>query len=469
MRKSFAAEIAKGAEFQRALKMFSVSDADAQNRERVIKTVIDNTMEVNSMFWSKNNRKAFAASVTAGNLDGTTIYAAVMRSFVNSVAPIFAVQRAMDTPKQQLMYIDFYDILNNELIVPNIGPDKAWLDKNNSVTEVLDPSTPYVISSGNPIMPRTFMAEIYEGSKLLGKIVDDGAGHFMASPGLIKEGSAINYNNGGSSTVTLDWAAGLAANKITYNVVFDVTAKDDVNRAFGKSDYYNMITEPLLVPVERNILTDHAMAKQGIINNDELYANFVENEYTKAINNKVYQGLINNYSGDTWQIDLSSFSLAAGRIDTLKTAFKNALTQGENRIAENTYKEAKVTGILAGHEAVDMFNLLTQEQGWIKNENRSYYKDIVGWLDQVPVVLTNTPGLGTDEVMLTHRTADGQVAPLFHGIFLAPTDLPIVANYRQITDYTTGLYSMEGFGYTSSKLCLKIKFKTPEDIKIARM
>ena len=469
MRQTFAEKIASQSDFQRKLKFFSVSDMDAQNRENVIKAVINQTMEINALWEKKSGRRAFAASVTAGNLDGSTIYAAVMRSFVNNIAPIFAVQRVMDTPKQQLMYVDMYDILNNELIVPNIGPDKAWLDQTNSVTEAIDVSVPYTITSGDPVLPKTFQATLSNNGTVVGTIIDDGAGNFLASPGLLADGSQIVYNNGGASTILLKFAAGLTANQIMYNVLFDVTSKEMVNRAYGKSDYYNMETSPLLVPVERNIITDHAMAKQGIINNDELYANFIENEYTKVINNMVYRTLLNHYVGDTYQIDLSSFSLAAGRIDTLTRAFKNALTQGENRIAEQTYKEAKVTGILAGHDAVDMFNLLTQEQGWVKNENRSYYKDIVGWIDQVPVVLTNTPGLASDEVMLTHRTADGQVAPLFHGIFLAPTELPIVANYRQITDYTSGLYSMEGMGYTSSKLCLKIKFKYPEDLKVVKL
>lgn len=467
MRQTFASKIAKGADFQRALKMFSVSDQDAMNREAAICRVIENTMEINEMY---NKRRGFAASVSAANLAGSSVYAAIMRSFVNSIAPIFAVQRSMDTPIQELMYVDFYDVLNKELIVPNIGADKEWISKDsNASTEVLDPKSDWTLSGADPIIPRSFVAELYKGDQLKGRIVDDGAGNLLASPGILGDNSMIQYNNGGTATVLLNWAAGLDADKLSYKVLFDQTSKDVVNRAFGKTDYYRLATEPLLVPVERNILADHAMAKQGIVNNDELYANFVENEYTKAINNKVFKSLVNNYVGDTWQIDLSNFSLAAGKVDTLKVAFKNAINQGENRIAENTYKEAKITGILAGHEACDMFNLLDSTQGWVKNMNRSYYKDIVGWLDEVPVVLANTPGLASDEAILTHRTADGQIAPLFHGMFLAPTELPIVANYAQLTDYSTGLYSMEGFGYTSSKLCLKMKFKAPQDIKIARM
>lgn len=478
MRKSFSAkrEAATNADFQRKLKMFSVSDHDAMLREAAIVRAINNTIDLTDYVMRKRGQFAGGASVSSANLDGSMIYSSIMRSYVSSFIPIFAVSRDMDAPKQQLMYTDFYDLLDQQLIVPNIGPDRAWVEKvwdgthgANPVTETLNPATPLTITAGTPILPRSFKAIIKKDNVVKGEIYDNGQGGYFATPGILAStGSNIIYNSGTSSTVHLVFETGLDANKIEYTCIFDQTADDKVNRAFGKNDYYNMQTEPLLVPVERDVISDHAMAKQGIINTDELYANFIETEYTKAINNKIVRTLTSNYTGDSYRADLSHFSLAAGQAEALSRTVKHVFAQAENILAEQTYKEAKVTGILAGHKSVDLLNFLTPDQGWVKNNNRGYYKDIVGWLDGAPVVLANQ-GIAEDEVMLTSRTEDGQIAPIFHGIFLAPTDLPVVANYAQITQYTSGLYSMEGFGYTTSKLCTKIKFTVPSDLQVVRI
>lgn len=474
----------KGAEeFEKKVKMFSVSNADAQFKRKAYARTIEQTAEISDMVMNRNTRKVFAggASITSANLAGVSIYAGIMRAMVNSVAPIFSVQRNIDAPEQKIMYVDFYDILNNNLIVPNIGPDQAWADQNKHTVETLslDTTNNSTHTAGTPIIPRSFKAEVYArvtdnttgitSEQIVGTIVDAGDGSFIATPGLIEPTSKITYNNGGTSGFVLNFVANpdRQLTKIDYACVYDVTADDEVNRAYGKVKYYDATTSPLLVPVERNVISDHAMAKQGIINQDELYANFIENEYTKAINQRCFNALIAGYTGDTYELDLSGFSIQGGFYETIVRSFKSLLTQAENVLAAQTYKGAKCTGYLASPEAINMFDLMVPGDGWVKNVNSTYYKDIAGWFNDVPVV--RCTDLGAGELMLTMRTDDGYVAPLFHSMFLAPTELPVVANYQNMTKYATGMYSMEGFGFSSSALCVKLKVKSPQDLTLKRL
>jgi hypothetical protein len=465
--KILGAEGAK--QFDKKLKMFSRTDADENFRRKAYADTIATTMEINDMVMGKNGKRSTyaGASVSASNLAGVSIYAGIMRSFVESIAPIFAVQRNIDAPAQKIMYVDFYDILNDNLIVPNIGADQAWTDKARQTTETLDlsTSTTFTITGGWPITPHTFKAVVYDAAGAeAGTIYEDGNSRFIATPGILANtGSEVSYHDG---TVKLVFAAN-TFKKITYACVWDNTEKDEVNKAYGKTKYYDVETSPLLVPVERNVVSDHAMQKQGIINSDELYANFVENEYTKAVNQRIFDAILQGYQGDTYQIDLSSFSLAAGLYETIVRSFKALLTQLENELARQTYKGAKCTGYLASPEAVNVFDLMNAGEGWVKNLGSTYYKDIVGWYNDVPVV--RCVDLGEGEIMLTHRTDDGYLAPVFHAMFLAPTELPVVANYQNMTKYASGLYSMEGCGFSSSKLCIKAKVILPNDLKLVKL
>ena len=475
MNKDFIASIlgAKGTqEFDNRLKMFSLSEEDAAMRRKAFADTIAQTMEINDRVAGRSRRSfAGGASLSSANLAGVSIYAGVMRSFVQSIAPIFAVQRNIDAPSQKIMYVDFYDILNNELIVPNIGADRAWADKKRHTIDTITPGSTSTIVPGTPLVPKTFRAEVYNVAgttrTLVGTIVDGGNGKFLATPGMIKDTSKIEYNNGGASTIQLDFEAGLTATQLEWVVVYDVPGDDEVNKAYGNVKYYDVDTTPILVPVERNVIADHAMAKQGIINQDELYANFIENEYTKVVNQRVFDALVQGYSGDTFEVDLSSFSLASGFYDTIVRTFKSALAQAENQLAAQTFKGAKCTGYLASPEAVNVFDYMTPGDGWVKNMNSTYYKDIVGWYNDVPVV--RCLDLPAGELMLTVRTDDGYVAPLFHAMFLAPTELPVVANYQNMTKYASGMYSMEGFGFSSSALCVKLKIKTPAELGLKKL
>jgi len=467
----------KGAEqFENKLKMFSASEADCNFRRKAYADTIATTMEINDMVLGSSKRKTFSgASVSASNLAGVSIYAGVMRSFVESIAPIFSVQRNIDAPAQKIMYVDFYDILNDQLIVPNIGADQAWTDKTRQATEVLDFTSSHLvtITGGWPITPKTFKAVVYAADgTVLGTIYDDGAGNYIATPGLLDGTAAtanqsISYNSGVIKMTFPTTGLGSGAKRMTYACVWDTTDKAEVNKAYGKTKYYDVETAPLLVPVERNVISDHAMQKQGIINSDELYANFVENEYTKAVNQRAFDAIIQGYTGDTYVVDLSNFSLASGFYETIVRSFKALLTQGENQLAKQTYKGAKCTGYLASPEAVNVFDLMNAGEGWVKNVNSTYYKDIVGWYNDVPVV--RCIDLGEGEIMMTHRTDDGYVAPLFHAMFLAPTELPVVSNYQNMTKYTSGMYSMEGFGYSSSALIVKLKVILPNDLKLTKL
>lgn len=481
---------AKGAEeFENQMRLFSNSNATLDARRKCYADTIRATLDINDAILgadAKKGRKAFAdciaggASLSSANLAGVSIYAGIMKSYVQSIAPIFSVQRNVDTPRALIQYVDFYDIINGKNVAPNIGKGEAgwsddieWTDADGTEPGAGDNkvSGMYVTSdnktikviTGTSVLPRSVKLDCYgaEG-KFVGSVYDDGHGDLVSKPGLITTGTIV-YSSNGTSTASINVEVGGEVEKVKLSYVRDKSAEQKLNRAYGRTKYYDMNTKPLLVPVERNIIADHAMKKQGIVNNDELYANFIETEYTKAVNERCFKSLLGNYIGDTWEIDLSQFSISNGFYDTLIRSFRAMLTQAENELARKTYKGAKCTGYVAGPDAVDVFDLMGPDMGWVKNVNSMYYKDVVGWYNDVPVVRCDDSELiASDEIMLTHKTVDGYIAPLFHGMFLAPTELPVVSNYDNMTKFSTGMYSMEGFGYTTSQLCLKVKIKLAE-------
>jgi hypothetical protein len=176
--------------------------------------------------------------------------------------------------------------------------------------------------------------------------------------------------------------------------------------------------------------------------------------------------VVNAYQGDVFTADLSNFNLAAGRYDTFIRTFQSLLVDGESQLGNQTYKGAKVTGILAGAQIANIFQYMTENEGWIPNTKLGYFKDLIGWYKGVPVVRwTNTESniakVADDEIYLTVRTPDGELAPAGRGTFITPTDLPEIGNFKNPTQVVDGMFSLESVRPLTSKLVTKLKITLP--------
>jgi len=455
-----------------ALKLFSVSQQDADLKAAAYIKAMAFTAELEDAAMRNGDRRRVLKFASAGqapgmgnaNLRGTTLFPATILNYVSGISSIFAVERDIATPGEDLQFVDFYSMLDGSSILPNLGKDASF-GKNiytKDYTSLLDGTeVSFAITIGQNIIPRTikFKATL-SGSTY--EIYDDGNGNLLAAPGILAD-SVINYNTG---AITIEFATAPAAtnDKLTLVVSLDSPAEDEIDKLAGEVKYFHVDTNPIIIPLIRNILTDAALNKQGVIDPNALYTNLIQTQYTKATNEKCVDALVRGFSGNTYTADLSAFTIASGRYDSLIRTIQSTMVDAESLLGQQTYKGAKITGILAGRKAANLFQYMNSDEGWIPNQQLAYFKDLIGWYKGCPVVRwDDSTVVADDEMFITHKTIDGQLAPVARAMYITPTDLPEVGNFKNMTQVSDGMFSIEGFEPTTTKLTLKLKFTLPNN------
>lgn len=462
-------------EAQTSLKLFSVSQQDFNARLNAMAESMALTAMLEDRAAAKGAKRVLFAATAPGmgaaNLRGTTIYPATILSNVSSIVPIFAVERSGDMPSFDLQFKDVYNLATSDTILPNLGPDapfgKSSTEKDLSSLLAAastgdNPTYKVIYQPGIAVIPRSVKYVLTEANGTKYEIVDNGNGKLLAEPGLLADGS-VNYRTG---DMMIQFSGAHASATLKVFAAFDTPAEDEVEMAGVETKYFHIDTEAVIIPVKRNIVNDAADYKQGVTDPDQFYNNLIQTLYTKKLNEMTVGAIVNNYTGNTYTADLSNFNLAAGRYETFIRTFQSLLTDGESKIAAQTYKGAKVTGILAGAQISNVFQYMTEQEGWIPNTQLGYFKDLIGWYKQVPVVRwTNNESdeakVADDEIYLTVRTPDGQLAPAGRGTFLSPTDMPEIGNFKNPTQVVDGMFSLESVRPLTSKLVTKLKITLP--------
>lgn len=468
-------EILKSKVAVQSLKLFAQSEPDLKMKLKAYSAAMGNTAFLEDLALSRGAKRnvmnfsatAGAPGLGAGNLRGTTIYPATILSYVTSIASIFAVEREMDTPQADLQVMDFYNLLTGDSVLPNLGKDAPFgasaLDKDLSGS-VNGTNKEFSLESAVAIVPKSVEVIVVTPMNTIISMVDNGNGKLLAEPGFLTEAS-INYKTGSISFKT---ATAPATNtKIKIHAILDTPAEDSVEVMGGENKYFHVVTEPIVIPIQRNIVTDAAMSKQGVIDPNMIYTNVIQSQYTKRINEMVVAAIVAGYEGDTYTADLSDFDLAAGRYDTLIRTFQSIITNAETILGQQTYKGSKCTGILAGAQVSNLFSYMTPAEGFTPNLKLGYFKDLIGWYKGIPVVRWDATSnvlasVADDEMYLTHKTEDGQLAPVVRGTFITPTDIPEIYNFKNPTQLRNGVFSLEGVRSTSSKMVVKVKVVLPE-------
>lgn len=451
-----------------SLKLFSTSDMDLALRTNAYMNAMAETarLEDIAIRGGAKRRVALFASegapgMGAANLRGTTIYPATILSYVSSIAPIFCVERSMDTPRADLQFMDFYSLVDGDVVTPNLGKDRVF--GKNAFSKDLTPSidgttTAFSVATGVALIPNSVRIIYTDGTNKVEVIVDNGNMTLLGAPGLLKSGT-VNYKQG-NIDFEFNTAPATGA-KLVVNAAQDTPAEKEVDKLAGESKYFSVQTAPVVIPIIRNIISDAALNKQGVIDPNTLYTNLIQTEYTKLINSMVVETLIGAFDGNTYTADLSSFDLAAGKYETFIRTFQSLIVDGTSILGQQTYKGSRVTGILASRDIANVFGYMTAEEGWTPNDQLAYFKDLVGWYKGIPVVRWED-SIEDGTMYLTHKTDDGQLAPCIRGMFITPTDLPEIGNFGNPSQITNGMFSLEGVRPTTSKLVVKIKVTLPE-------
>lgn len=461
------------------IKMFSASNADYNARLAAYSQTLGRTAMLEDMAIQSGAMRriaSFAAGpnqgpgLAQGNLRGTTIIPATIMSYVTNIVPIFGIERDINTPSMDLQVIDFWSILSGDRVIPNLGKDKTFKDarvttamtKAQATAASVNFQTGYTITDTTPIVPNSVQIQLkLTGNQLV--TIHDMDGSLYAPAGILDPTAGSNTVDYQAGRLTIKLANDLQTDEaINISYVQDIPRQDKVDKLMGDVKYYHIDAEPVVIPMVRSLVTDLTMATQGVGSPNELYSNLIEATYTKQINTKAIKALVGLHNGPAYTADLSNFNLNSGFYQTFIRSFQSLIVDGQSILGEQTYKGARITGILAGRQTANVFQYMTTEEGWIPNTQLGYFKDVIGWYNNIPVVRWEGDEVGENDIYLTHKTEDGQIGALARGMFISPTDLPEVFSFGNPTQSTNGMMSMEGIRGTDSSLVVKLTVKLPQ-------
>jgi hypothetical protein len=187
-------------------------------------------------------------------------------------------------------------------------------------------------------------------------------------------------------------------------------------------------------------------------------------QYHIRRNTKLALAILNGYVGNSYEIDLSKFSLATSEYPAYINCFINMLEGIDQAIANRLGSVMNATAYLVGKDVKYAFTTLSASKDWVPNTKATYVVGLVGWWKSRPVVYSDK--LAADEAFAACKTADGNLAPIISGQFLPLSNLPTIGDYDNISKFSTGIYSMESLDMLTSELLQRFTVKLPDALKI---
>lgn len=447
----------------RALKITSFSEEDMGQRIKSMDTAVsnfENLFRATDYGRSTDSQVAFAEGIGAANLRGTTFFDASITGLVTSILPYFTIERGMEHISASLPYMDFYGLVKEDkrVISPNLGLKSSMEEGVVTIVSEKNVSGEYEFAVNKPITPGQVL--IAAGDF---RIVDNSRGQLMAEAGLLEEGK-VDYKTG---KITVKFVAAKLTDKVkkvTMKCSVDYVAKDKLDAIQGEVKYYNARAAQLVVPVKRDIITDDAIKKMGVLNPDELYAKAMVDQFHIRRNTLLADNMKNGYTGNSLEIDLSGFTLKTSEYPAYVNAFINLLEALDQEIANRLGVVKHPTAYLVGKKVKYAFSTLSTSKDWIPNEKATYVVGLVGWWKGRPVVYSDR--LSDDEAYASCKTVDGNLAPFISGNFLPMSNLPTVGNYDNVNKYATGIYSMESLDMLTSELLQRFTVKLPAALEL---
>lgn len=459
--KSTLLQSALGDKATRALMITSFSEDDMNQRLQAYDTACGNFESLFSQNADlmRGGQFAFAEGMGNANLRGTDFFDASVTALVTSIVPYFTIERGMDHISASLPYMDFYDIVKESdsevrrTVRPNLGLHTSTDEGVKSMEDVAS-KTQYEFNFGSPVLPGQVLVESGDH-----RIVDDTRGNLITTPGLLTKGT-VDYTTG---KVTMTFAAN-TTKKVVCAAAVDYTAKDKSDAIYGKVKYYNARAQQMEVIVKRDIIQEASINKMGILNPNKLFANAMLDQYHVRRNTKLAKSIKNGYTGNSYEIDLSSFNLSTSEYPAYINCFINMLEGIDQAIANRLGSVMNATAYLVGKDVKYAFTTLAASKDWVPNTKATYVVGLVGWWKSRPVVYSDV--VAADEAYAACKTADGNLAPVISGQFLPLSNLPTIGDYDNISKFSTGIYSMESLDLLTSELLQRFTIKLPDALKI---
>jgi hypothetical protein len=448
---------------QNSLMITSFSEEDMNQRIAAYDKATQNFEE---LFMAHANEMGggqfqFAEGMGNANLRGTDFFDASVTALVTSIVPYFTIERGMDHISASLPYMDFYDIVKEDerrVVRPNLGLHTSMDEGQKTIPTTVDGSKQYSFAFGTPVLPGQVIV-VYGPYQ----IVDDTRGNLIAVPGLLSKGT-VNYQTGAVELEFVNATETTVAATVKCTAAVDYTAKDKSDAIYGKVKYYNARAQQMEVIVKRDIIQEASINKMGILNPNKLFANAMLDQYHIRRNTKLALAILNGYVGNSYEIDLSKFSLATSEYPAYINCFINMLEAIDQAIANRLGSVMNATAYLVGKDVKYAFTTLSASKDWVPNTKATYVVGLVGWWKSRPVVYSDK--LAADEAFAACKTADGNLAPIISGQFLPLSNLPTIGDYDNISKFSTGIYSMESLDMLTSELLQRFTIKLPDALKI---
>jgi hypothetical protein len=464
-----------------SLKLTSFSEQDLNQRIAAYDSAVGNFenifRQVGAEKVNSDSQFVFAEGMGNANLRGTSFFDASVTAMVTSIVPYFTIERGMDYVQASLPYMDFYDIVKegnqerNRVIRPNLGLQTSMDEGVQTLTSSDLTSASQSLTFSQPIIPGQLVITI-KTDKGEERLIDDTRGNLLAKGGVITAGK-VNYSesaaggstaNVGSVTFTLSdtFKSGVTIKSIDAFAAFDYTAKDKSDAIFGKVKYYNAKAQQMEVIVKRDIIQEAAINKMGILDPNKQFANAMLDQYHMRRNTKLVNSIKAGYLGNTYELDLSRFSLSTSDYPSYINCFINMLEGIDHAIANRLGSVMNASAYLVGRDGKYAFSTLAASKDWVPNTKATYVVGLVGWWKARPVVYSDR--LEANECFASCKTADGNLAPVISGQFLPLSNLPTIGDYNNISKFSTGIYSMESLDLLTSELLQRFTIKLPADM-----
>lgn len=448
--------------FSEMLEKTSSSEEDMRNRQKVYSDVMENYENLQEAY------KAFSGYAEIPILSNQ-YFNASMASYVRSFAGYLTVERAMDQPTTLLWYNDLLGVVDNRKVLPNIGPENLkGINGRFQTRGVLTPgSLTYQLATNKKLIPGSIEIQLcHAGNDKKVTIKDDRQGNLLAPAGVLSvnpDGKpSINYGTG-----ALIFTINEEGFKIVDGDTFTVLGFEDVagDPAFGqltgpgnnrfKVDMKNIqvVSEPDMLIGENNLMAIAASQKAIGMNPQEITGQKLTELYTKLVNEKLVDRLIDADMGNEFQINMSKYITKFTDYQSRLDAFGADLVNIDTLLARKTFKAVKATAYVVGEGMGNWFRKMRQTGQWTDNTDSTYINDLLGFYNGIPVLRHINVPFNTGYAV--HKTPGGEIAPLMRGIYLPLTNTPLVGNYNNPSQMAQGVYYQEANESIFPELCQK--------------
>jgi hypothetical protein len=436
--------------YKEALEKSSASAEDAKAREKVYSDVMANYENLKEAY------KAFSGYAEIPIMSNQ-YFNASMASYVRSFAGFLTVERSMDQPTSLLWYNDLLGVVDNRVVLPNIGKEdlEGINARFQTSSAFVDGQLEYQISTNKKLIPGSVELRFIHVADPKAAVVvrDDRNGNLIAPAGILAVAQTapvgINYATG---VITFRLGEGfIAAEGDSYTVIgFEDVAGDP---AFGqltgpgnnrfKVDMKNIVltAEPDMLIGENNLMAIAAAKKAMGMDPQEVTGQKLTELYTKLINQKLARGVINGFTGNAHVIPMDEYSSHFVDFQSRLDAFQADLVNVDTMLAKKTFKATKATCYLVGEGMGNWFRKLASTGNWTDNTESTYINDLLGYYKGIPVL--RHIDCGFNDGYACHKVPTGEIAPLMRGIYLPLTNTPLVGNYNNPTQYAQGVYYQE--------------------------